>query len=216
MHGERPYDPSGSQVGFHAAELILASASLTRQDRLRQAGFEFRVVAPRDCESVLDPRRLSPADFVQAQAWLKARDVAERMDFGLVIGADTATCLGSTVFGKPRNAAEARRMLAALAGKTHEVLTGVAVFDVGSDRRVIAHDRTVLRMKPLTARQIDALALDQRDLSASGGWALREGGDDLVEIVEGSESNAVGMPLELLSRLLDAVRRGVPAGRCLS
>jgi septum formation protein len=205
-----------SRVGFHAADIILASGSLARQDLLRRAGYEFRVVAPHDCESVLDPLRLSPADFVQAQAYLKARDVAERVDFGIVVGADTVTVLNGRVFGKPTNPQDARRMLEALSGTTHEVLTGVTVIDVGADRRLIACDRTVVRMKPLTPADMDALTLDRRGLTASGGYAIREGGDDRSEIVAGSESNVVGLPLELLARMLESVRRGVPATRCLS
>jgi septum formation protein len=211
-------DEFGSRVGFHAAEIVLASSSPTRQDLLRRAGYEFRVMPPRDCESVLDPLRLSPQDYVQAQAYLKARDVAERVDFGIVVGADTVAALGGRVFGKPRDPADRRRMLAALAGTTHEVLTGLTVIDVGTDRRLIACERTPVRMRPLTAAEIDALVMDRSGpgATAAGGYAVGEGGDERIEILRGSKSNVIGLPLELLGRMLEAVRRGAVHGRTLS
>jgi septum formation protein len=114
---------------------------------------------------------------------------------------------GERILGKPANPAEARAMLAALSGRTHEVVTGLAVLDVRGGRRVITSARTVLRMKPLSAAELDALSLLPEATAASGGYSLREGGDDLVTIVEGSVSNVMGLPLELLAKVLRLVER---------
>lgn len=201
----------GGSGAWGAADMILASGSPTRSRLLRDAGYEFRVVVPTDREGALAGAGLPPRAFVEAQAYLKARDVADRLEGGVVIGADTvttvATAAGERLLGKPATPAEARAMLAALSGRTHEVVTGLAVLDVRGGRRVITSARTVLRMKPLSAAELDALSLLPDATAASGGYALREGGDDLVTIVEGSASNVVGLPLELLAKVLRLVER---------
>lgn len=188
------------------AELILASGSPARSRLLRTAGYEFRVQRPSDREHVLDAHSLPPAAFVEAQAYLKARDVADRLDDGIVVGADTITVVEGRILGKPGSPAETREMLAALSGRVHDVLTGVAVIDAGNRRRAIAHARSVLRFKPLSPAELDELSRRKDATGSSGGYSLQEGGDEFCELLRGSESNVVGLPLELLEQLLRAVR----------
>jgi septum formation protein len=228
LHADDPDNPSRS--GLRAADsaeillsggptpLVLASGSSARRRLMTSAGYRFRVVSPVDREAALSARRLGPVDFVSAQAYLKARDVADRLSGGsaVVVGADTVTLVDGRVLGKPGDPAEARAMLRAIAGREHEVVTGLTLIDLSAHRRVISHARTVLRMRPMSETDIDALILGERagfSLQAAGGYALIEGGDPNIEIVEGSESNVVGLPMELLARLLKAIGRSamIPA-----
>src|SRR5687768_15562775 len=103
--------------------IILASASPRRAELLKELGLKFEVI-PGQAEEIA-PAHLTPHEICEVNAHRKARVVARAHPNALVIGADTVVCLGKKLFGKPRNEADARRMLDALASKTHQVITGV-------------------------------------------------------------------------------------------
>ena len=105
--------------------LILASASPRRAELLRQLQPDFQVV-PSEAEEVLD-EQLSPLELCQLNAHRKARAVAKKIPDALVVGADTLVFLGGEILGKPANLAEAEQMLERLAGRTHQVVTGVSL-----------------------------------------------------------------------------------------
>src|SRR6185437_15377685 len=137
------------------ALLVLASASPRRLDLLRQVGLEPDRVAPADIdESPLKGE--APRQLAVRLALAKAQAAAACDPSSYVIGADTVVALGSRVFGKPEDEAEARRMLSRLSGRAHRVLTGVAVR--APDGRIASRlSETRLRWKRLTAAEIDAL-----------------------------------------------------------
>jgi len=200
----------GSHVGFHGPPLVLASSSPDRQRLMREAGYSFRVMTPSDREHSVKTARLSPAEFVQAQAYMKARDVADRLEFGIVVGADSVTAVGNVILGKPHSAVEHRVMLEMLSGQEHEVVTGLAVIHVAADRRAIGYARTKLRMRTLSPLDIDTLVLSEAGRNSCGGYMIDEsaGGtvDPFVTILNGSLSNVVGLPMDVLARLLAEVR----------
>jgi septum formation protein len=188
-----------------AVPLILASSSPRRQELLRQAGYCFQVRAGRVAEDAVDAGG-PVAPYVESLAYLKAMAAvdAHGLDAGLVLGADTAVELQGAVIGKPADAADARRILGRLAGSTHHVVTGLALVDVAACRRHLAHETTAVRMKPMSDAEIAAYVASGEALGKAGAYALQETGDRYVEAIEGSYTYVVGLPMELLERMLKA------------
>jgi septum formation protein len=172
---------------------------------LRQAGYRFLVkTAPID-EGAVDPAT-PPAAYVESLAYLKAMAAIYTHDLraGLVLGADTAVELGGRMIGKPADGPDACRILSELSGSEHHVLTGMALVDVGPCRRLIAHEATAVRMRPMTRREIEAYVASGEAIGKAGAYALQETADRYVESIRGSYTNVVGLPMELLERMLKA------------
>jgi septum formation protein len=159
-------------------------------------------------EPALKSRRVLPRQWAQALAYFKARAVADRFPGRWVLGADTIVACDGQVLGKPRDLADARRMLELQARVPSDVITGLALLCGGdSSRRLQRVDTTRVWMRDdPTAREA---------YLASGDWAGKAGaygiqnvGDQLVERYEGSFSNVVGLPLEVVAALLRAA--GLP------
>jgi septum formation protein len=133
----------------------------------------------------------------------KARAVAARMSPGtIVLGADTLVVLAGRPFGKPDSRDEARRMLVALAGQTHEVVTGVAVLLAGSAAELTASVVSHVVMRPYTADEIERYVATPEPYDKAGGYAVQGAGGGLVARVEGCYTNVVGLPLTTTTRLL--------------
>jgi len=189
-----------------AVELILASTSPRRRELLHQAGYRFKVRPPGPIEDSSIRRAPSAAAYVESLAYLKAMSAIETHGVrkGLVLGADTAVELQGRLIGKPRDEEEARQILSALAGSAHRVLTGLALVDAGANRRLLAHDATAVHMGPMSAAEIHAYVASGEAMGKAGAYALQETGDRFVERIEGSFTNVVGLPMELLERMLKA------------
>jgi len=183
--------------------LILASSSPRRRELLRQAGYRFLVKAAPVDEDAVDAS-LAPAVRVESLAYLKTRVAIEvhGLRAGLVLGTDTAVELGGRMIGKPADEADARRILSELSGSEHHVLTGLALVDAAGGRRWIAHDSTAVRMRPMTADEIAAYVASGEAMGKAGAYALQETADRYVESIRGSWTNVVGLPMELLERML--------------
>jgi septum formation protein len=182
--------------------LVLASASPRRRDLLRQMGQTFQVVASDVAE--LQHQQLSPHEICQLNAYRKARAVAKQHPDFLVLGADTLVCLGNRRFGKPATRDEARAMLAELQGKSHQVVTGICLVHLRIHRQHTFAESTDVYFRPLNAEQIRRyLALiDSSD--KAGAYAIQDHGELVVERIEGSFSNVVGLPVERLERELQS------------
>ena len=199
-----------------AVELILASSSPRRRELLHQAGYRFKVRPPGLIEDSSICRAPNAVAYVESLAYLKAMSAIETHGIrkGLVLGADTAVELGGRIIGKPRDEDEARQILSALTGSVHRVLTGLALVDPGAGRsrragtrrgeRWLAHDATAVHMGPMSADEIHAYVASGEAMGKAGAYALQETGDRFVERIEGSFTNVVGLPMELLERMLKA------------
>jgi len=192
----------------HAAsgtELILASASPRRRALLAQAGFRFRVQSSRYHEG--EPSG-DPAVFALAAGMGKARDVAGRRNRpGWVLGADTVVAKGRTVFGKPKDREQARRMLGELSGRRHEVLTGVALIPPDGRRPIAWVERTEVWMRKIGPTEMEAY-LDSREWAdKAGGYGVQGLAGAFVTRIEGCYFNVVGLPLARLSAILR--KRGI-------
>jgi septum formation protein len=154
-----------------------------------------------------------PADAVVALARAKARAVAQRVSLdapagiagpALVLGADTEVFLDGRALGKPADTATAGRMLRALRGRVHEVITGLALVEVGGGREATASVTTRVRMAEYGEAAIEAYVATGEPFDKAGGYAVQGEGSRLVADVDGCYSNVVGLPVETTRRLLAA------------
>ena len=182
---------------------ILASASPRRAALLREYDYEFDiVVAP-----LKEPERLAdattPAELAEALSYFKARAVADGFQRGVVLGADTVAALGGTIFGKPTGVEDARRILQSLSGTRHEVITGVTLLDAATGKREIRHTRTGVVMKSLSEKELSDYLATGAWQGKAGAYGIQDYGDAFVERIDGSFTNVVGLPMELVTSMLD-------------
>ncbi len=183
--------------------IILASASPRRAELLRQMGYRFDVVPPDVDERVRE--RADPAEEAVRLAIAKADEVAARVEPAIIIAADTVVALGQQIIGKPRNRRHAREMLRRLSGTRHHVITGLCVLDTRTGRRVAGRVSTAVTMTPMTEAQIGEYVRSGEADGKAGAYAIQETADRYVEKVEGSFTNVVGLPIERLREILDAL-----------
>jgi septum formation protein len=184
-------------------KLILASRSPRRRALLAEAGYEFEVRHPSDEAEGEGDASGDPAGLVARLAFQKAADVAGGVSAGLVLGCDTVAECDGQILGKPTDREHARRMLQALRGRRHRVFSGLCLWKVPSVRPVVRVAVTVLCMDPLTDEQIDEY-LDGCQWEGKAGAFGYQDRLGWVHVLEGSESNVVGLPMELLEELLAA------------
>lgn len=215
--------------------LILASRSPRRRELLLEAGYDFEAIPPDDSAEcglcgnenpamgatgilpVLEGQhwqdasgtlyRENPAQLVARLAYQKAANVAQKVNAGIVLGCDTVAECDGQILGKPLDAAHARQMLQTLSGREHRVFSGLCILRIPGGRPLVRVATTALRMDRLTDGQLD-------DYLAGGQWEGKAGAFgyqdrlDWVHILEGSPSNVVGLPMELLAEMLREVESG--------
>jgi septum formation protein len=190
--------------------MTLASASPRRQALLRALWIEFRIIP-----SLADEAGPLPDDGcrrAEALALRKAAEVATRVGEGLVLGADTIVECDGRLLGKPRDRDEARRFLRLLSGRSHLVVTALALVEAGGGRTVTGQEVTEVCVRPLMAEEIDAYVGTDEPLDKAGGYAIQGAGGAFIEGIKGSFTNVVGLPLGRLRALL--LRFGIdPLGR---
>ena len=177
--------------------LILASASPRRAELLREMGLRFRVV-PSDAAETRN-EQLTARELCQLNAYRKARAVAKKIPDALVLGADTLVYLGTRLFGKPANHAEAEQMLERLQGRTHQVVTGICLIHLRRFRQKIFAETTQVTFRSLDPKQIRYYLGAVNPLDKAGAYAIQEKGDLIVDRIVGSFSNVVGLPIERLN-----------------
>ncbi len=176
--------------------LVLASASPRRARILRELGVRFRVVVSHEDES-LRPGE-DGAAAVERLARAKALAVA-REEALPVVAADTEVLYDGHILGKPADEKDAVAMLGRLAGRTHEVVTGVCV--VAARATVSGVERSVVRLAPMSPAELAWYAATGEPLDKAGGYHVDGKGALFIESVEGSPSNVAGLPVRLLLRL---------------
>ena len=182
---------------------ILASSSPRRIQLLRDLKFDPEIISPEVTE--LDCNFLTPSEMAMFNAYRKAVTVANRYPEAVVLAADTVVALGSEAFGKPKDYEDACRMLQSLVGKTHDVITGVALVTPGRPI-VLKEAQSVVKFRPLANAEIDAYLNTIHPFDKAGGYAAQDSPDAIIEYVEGSFTNVVGLPMELVLPLLASAR----------
>jgi len=188
--------------------LILASASPRRQDLLRQLSIPFEVCPAQVAE--LHQEQFTVRELSLLNAHRKARAVARSYPEAWVLGADTLVCCGPRLYGKPTDLADAARMLRELAGRTHQVVTGVCLLHGRTRRARLFAETTDVIFRPLAPAAIQAYLAAVNPLDKAGAYAIQERGDELVAGIAGSYSNVVGLPLERLRHELRLLHDPAP------
>jgi septum formation protein len=190
------------------ANLILASASPRRRELLTQAGYSFLVEA----SSVVELRR--PEEdairFATRLAREKAQDVSARHPSSIVLGADTVVVCDGEVMGKPADAADAARMLGLLSGRTHQVVTGVAVV-WGEGAAEVAAEVTQVTMRALAPQEIEEYVASGEPTDKAGAYAIQGYAARWIPRISGCYFNVVGLPLALVASLLEAAEQRLQA-----
>jgi septum formation protein len=185
-------------------KLILASSSPRRMEILRTAGFTFDLFPANVDESHL-PRE-SAQHYVRRLALAKARRVAEaavrKGRPAIIIGADTVVAAKGKILGKPQDFPSARRMLRLLSGRTHTVLTGLAVLRIPDGEERIAVEKTRVRFAKLSAKEIDWYLMTGEPYHKAGAYAIQGIAGRYVTRIEGCYFNVVGLPVARLWSLL--------------
>ena len=192
--------------------LILASASPRRQQLLRDAGYSF-IVFPSSVDEAKAPATLRPGDVAERLAEWKAEEVAARFPGDVVLGADTVVTFADRVLGKPKDAADAARMLRLLSGTAHGVITGVAVLQ--NSAKFARHTRVVsaVYMRQLSDEEIERYVASQEWQGKAGGYGIQDP-DPFVVRTSGCHTNIVGLPMHTTADLLREAGIMPGAARC--
>jgi len=185
--------------------LVLASASQRRQELLRNAGIAFAVQPADIDESPHDGE--SPVECAQRLAQEKALAVSRRRPQDCVLGADTIVVVDEKILGKPRDAADAARMLRLLSGRTHEVITGVCLVGPVGELRT-ASETTRVTMCEISDDNIKEYIATGEPMDKAGAYAIQGVASRWIPRIEGDYSNVVGLPVALVYRMLQD-RRGL-------
>jgi septum formation protein len=200
-----------SQTRRSNGRLVLASASERRAALLRAAGYRFRI-SPASVAETLHPGETASRAAVRL-ARLKALEVARRLPSGHVLAADTLVAVGEAILGKPRDRADAARMLRLLSGRTHRVVTGVAVCRAGGSGLRWGRRVTHVRFRRLSREEIAWYVGTGEPLDKAGAYGIQGRAALLVEDVRGSYTNVVGLPMETVRVLLGLPAQGGPPRR---
>jgi septum formation protein len=188
---------------------ILASASPRRRQLLEQAGYEFEIIRPALAE-------ISEAWFTIREATIcnatrKALEVARSAPDAVVLGADTLVALDGEVIGKPRDLAHAKKLLQRLSGRLHEVRTAVFICQLADGRAHTYQEISEVRFRTVDRRAIAQYLAKIDPLDKAGAYAAQGHGVEIIERIDGSYSNVVGLPMEATARVLRDF--GIESGR---
>ncbi len=186
----------------YPALIILASASPRRKQLLAEAGYKFISISPDIDESAFEIERYTTCEYAKRLALAKAKSVAEKFPDSLVIGADTVVDFNGEIIGKPTDAKDAEQITQKLFSRPHKVITGLAIVRLSDGIEIVESDTTTVYPRKMTAKQIAEHIEGESWRDKAGAYAIQETGDEFVEKIDGSLTNVMGLPMELLQRLL--------------
>jgi septum formation protein len=181
-------------------DFVLASGSPRRRHLLQKAGYEFEIISPPDDEVSHDC--LTIRELTVWNAMRKALLIAQRLPDAVVLAADTLVTIDGHVLGKPVNREDAARILRLLSGRTHEVWTAVCIRHAARGKRHDFHEISRVHFRQLSDRAIREYLAKVNPLDKAGAYAAQGHGTEIIERIEGSFSNVVGLPMEETTRAL--------------
>ncbi len=194
-------------------ELWLASQSPRRRELLQKAGFLFRIHPVKISENIEE--NVNPERAIMAIAHAKANEVVRERKLLkpqniLLLAADTMVILPSLLglrlserlLGKPKTTQMAREYLTLLSGKAHRVVTAISLFNFETDEFLDTFESTNVQFRELSESEIEAYVSSGEPLDKAGAYAIQGGARSFVTAIEGSESNVIGLPLELFEKIL--------------
>ena len=189
-------------------KIILASKSPRRRELLDSIGLKFEIK-----DSNFDESKVrftdNAGEFTEALAYGKAKGVSDKIDEGIVLGADTVVVLGNKIYGKPKDSKEAFEMLCSLNNKAHDVITGVAMIDSSTGRVLVEHDVTKVMFNDLTNDEIMAYIKSGDYIGKAGAYGIQSKGAVLIKRIEGCYFNVVGLPLGKVCNMLKSLDEDV-------
>lgn len=181
-------------------KIVLASASPRRKELLERIGLKLEV-EPSNYEenisSATEPHKLAKSISLE-----KAKLVARNYKNALVIAADTFIVLEGEILGKPTTETEAKRMLEAISGRQHSVITGFTIIDTGNNKVLSSSVETKVHIRELTSKEIDSYVKSKEPLDKAGAYAIQGLGSVIVEKIEGDYFNVIGLPLSTVTESL--------------
>jgi septum formation protein len=190
----------------YQAPVILASVSPRRRQLMYEAGYEFTVVPPQVDESAFAADQADPVEYAKRLALVKAKSVALKYPDSIVIGADTIVDFQGLIIGKAADAKEAAQIIRKLFSEPHKVITGVAIVRLSDGTELLQSDSTTVYPRKMTPGQIADHIRGGSWRDKAGAYAIQETGDEFVEKIEGSLTNVMGLPMELLESLLAGLK----------
>lgn len=173
--------------------LILASASPRRKELLEQIGMEFTVTPARGEEKIT---KKAPQEVVMELSRQKAEEVAGNVgEDVLVLGADTVVAYEGNILGKPKDEQEAAKMLKSLAGKVHEVYTGVTLIDNRTKESRTFYEKTRVQMYPIQEAEIQSYIATGEPMDKAGAYGIQGIGAKFIQKIDGDYCNVVGLPI---------------------
>lgn len=182
-------------------EIILASSSPRRKELLARYGYRFRVVEPDPSAECGICSRETPPELVARLAYQKAANVIEKIDSGLVLACDTVAECVAIILGKPEDRSHAKQMLERLRGRSHSVYSGLCLWDKASAQRHVRVDVSRLWMEPISDSQLAAYLDTDQWIGKAGAFGFQDG-PDWIRLDQGSATNVVGLPMEMLEKML--------------
>jgi septum formation protein len=195
--------------GKNPAQIILASASPRRRQLLSEAGYEFTIVPPEVDESAYETDNVDPVEYAKRLALAKAKSVARKYPDLFVIGADTIVDFQGMIIGKAVDAKEAEDITKKLFSAPHKVITGIAIVKHNDGTELVRSDSTTVYPRKMTAEQVADHIKGGSWRDKAGAYAIQETADEFVEKVDGSLTNVMGLPMELLESLLAGLKISV-------
>ena len=176
--------------------IILASKSPRRRELMESAGFEFEII-PATKDEVI-PSGLHNGEIAEAIASQKAFEIAEKHPADIVVGADTIVVCGNEVMGKPKDGADAVRMLKKLSGQVHCVYTGVCI--ISPNHRVSFYDTTEVEFYPISDDELSAYIESGEPFDKAGAYGIQGSGAMLIKGIKGDYYNVMGLPIARVYR----------------
>ena len=181
-------------------KIYLASGSPRRKELLESINLDFEIIS-NDFEEIFNAED-SPVDTVKNLSLGKAENAANKLEEGIVIGADTLVFFNGKILGKPKDKKEAINTLKTLSGQELEVYTGVALVDLESNNFLVDYGVSKLKIKDLTENEILNYVATEEPLDKAGSFGPQNKGALIIEKIEGDYSNILGLPLLKLSEML--------------
>ncbi len=182
--------------------IVLASSSRRRSSILLSCGIKHKVIPSNVTE---DMKGRSPCRIVMSNACLKAKEVAEKIKEGLVIGADTVVLLDKKIIGKPMNVSHAKMMLKSMSGKAIYVYTGICVIDAKTKKIALDYERSEVRVKNISESEISRYFRLLGPYDKAGGFSIEGAGSFIFDDINGSYFNVLGLPMARLKDMFEKI-----------
>lgn len=171
--------------------IILASKSPRRKELLRKIGLKFKIIES-EYEEIVDPK-LTPHELVEKFSLEKAKAVFKNDKDSIIIAADTIVACDGKILGKPKDRADAKRMLEFLSGKTHLIITAFTI--ISGNNVITKSEKTKVNMRKISEREIDSYLETKEPYDKAGAYAIQEEGSKFIQGIDGDFDNAVGLPI---------------------